>query len=129
MTYTTKEVEKLHEVYGNNPILETVDRLSVLLNKPRKSIIAKLVKEGIYQRRGYRTKGGAVPITKIALVRKLEASLGIKLLDLEKAPKGTLQLLVDHVCDMADTLEDLMGDISLATEVSRVRSEIEELTK
>ena len=129
MTYTTKEVEKLHEVYGNNPILETVDRLSVMLNKPRKSIISKLVKEGIYQKRGYRTKGGAVPVTKLALVRKLETSLGVKLLDLEKAPKGTLQALVDHVCDMADTLEELMGDVSLATEVKGIQEEILHLRK
>ena len=62
--YTPREVEKLIDIYTANPCLETVDKLTVELNKPRKSIIAKLVKEGVYVTRGYRTKTGEVPVTR-----------------------------------------------------------------
>ena len=67
-SYTEKEVNKMIDVYTDNPCMETVEKLMTLLNRPKKSIIAKLVKEGVYVTRGYRTKTGEVPITKLELV-------------------------------------------------------------
>ena len=110
-TYTEREVAKLHEIYTQNPILETVDRLSVLLNKPRKSIISKLVKEGIYESRGYRSKTGEKPITKLAIVRSLESALALNLQGLDKAPKGTLQKLEKTVLEMKNEMSDIYFEL------------------
>jgi len=92
-TYTPTEVKRLEEIYSKDPTLETVTRLSVVLNKPKKSIIAKLVKMGIYEKAGYRTKTGEKPITKLQIVRSLEEMLGASLPGLDKTPKLTLKTL------------------------------------
>jgi hypothetical protein len=56
MAYTEKETRELIELYESNPCLEMVSRLAVRFNKPKKSIIGKLSKEGVYQKLGYRSK-------------------------------------------------------------------------
>jgi hypothetical protein len=106
-TYTEKEVKILHELYGANPCLEVVDKLSVKLNKPRKSIISKLVKEGIYVTRRYTDKRGNTPITKLAIVRSIENSLSLQLPGLDKAPKGTLIQLEQNISEMSTVLDEL----------------------
>lgn len=113
MTYTLKEVEVLLDTYTKNPCLEVVDKLSVKLNKPRKSIIAKLVKEGVYQRRGYRTKTGETPITKLALVREIESILDVKLPGLDKAPKTTIKNMLEKVSAQNTLLEDAMSELEM----------------
>ena len=124
MTYTKKDVERMVDVYTTNPCLETVSKLSVLLNKPRKSIISKLVKEGVYLKKGYVTKAGEKPITKIQLVRSIEEALDTKLPDLDKAPKTTLKELNTTVVDMAQMLEDTLEELRDVAEVERVRKEM-----
>ena len=90
MTYTASDTAKLIQLYEENPTLEMVNKLSVLFNKPKKSIIGKLSKEGVYQARGYRSKTGEIPITKLAIVRQIEDLLEDKFPGLDKAPKLTL---------------------------------------
>lgn len=97
--YTETQTQKIIEIYTANPTLETVDRLSVRFNKPRKSLISKLVKEGVYVAKGYRSKTGEKPITKLALVRNIEHILDLKLPGLDKAPKGTLKMLFEALSD------------------------------
>ena len=120
-TYTTTEVNKLIDTYTDNPGLETVDRLAVLLNKPRRSIISKLVKEGVYITRGYRSKTGAVPISKLAIVRVIEDALDTKLPGLDKTPKSTLVLLSKGVTDTASLLEDALEEIQGKSEIQVIR--------
>lgn len=115
MTYTKKEVEKMVDLYTDNPCLEVVDKLSVLLNKPRKSVIAKLVKEGVYLRRGYRSKTGEIPITKLDLVHDIEDALDTKLPGLDKAPKITLKELRTTVIDSVQLLEDSLEELKNAS--------------
>jgi len=95
-----------------------------MFNKPKKSIISKLSKEGVYIKRGYRTKGGGFPITKLQLVHSVEDALDIKLPDLAKAPKSTLQKLSDTVVEMAQMLEDTLHELKDTSEVSKTREEI-----
>lgn len=126
-SYTKKETEKLIDTYTATPDLKTVGRLSVLLNKPKKSIISKLVKEGVYLKKGYTTKSGDKPITKLQLVRSIEDALDTKLPDLDKAPKTTLKALSDIVVEQAQMLEDVLQELSDKSEVDRVRDEIFEV--
>ncbi len=104
--YTEKQTQQLIDAYLKNPCLETVSRLSVDFNRPKKSIISKLVKEGVYQTTGYRDKRGEVPITKLAIVRKMEVLLGLNLMGLDKTPKSTLQKLHKVLDKMSSELEN-----------------------
>ena len=123
-SYTEKEVQILHDEYTANPCLEVVDKLSVRLNRPRKSIIAKLVKEGIYVTRGYRTKTGESPITKLQLVRSLEDALDSKFPGLDKAPKTTLKILSENVVEMASLLEDTLEEVKHLSQLAESRKEM-----
>ena len=123
-SYTDKEVQILHDRYTANPCLEVVDKLSVELNRPRKSIIAKLVKEGIYITRGYRTKTGDVPITKLEYVRTIEDALDTRLPGLDKAPKTTLKALSESVVDTAQLLEDTLEEVANWSQLAEVRGDM-----
>jgi len=123
-SYTEKEVQILHDEYTANPCLEVVDRLSVRLNRPRKSIIAKLVKEGIYITRGYRTKTGEIPITKLEYVRSVEDALDTKLPGLDKAPKTTLKALSESVVEIVSLLEDSLEEVKHLSQVAESRREM-----
>ena len=125
--YTKKEVDQMIDIYTENPCLEVVNKLSVLFNKPKKSIISKLVKEGVYIKKGYTTKAGETPITKIQLVRSIEEALDIRLPDLDKAPKATLKELSSTVVDMAQLLEDTLEELRNYSETDRVQKEIEDI--
>jgi len=123
-SYSVKEVDKMIELYGDNPCLEVVSKLSVLLNRPKRSIISKLSKEGVYIKKGYLTKTGTIPITKLQLVRSIEDALDTKFPDLVKAPKTTLQALSDVVVEQSQLLEDALEELKGTTETNRVRDDI-----
>lgn len=93
--YSEEEVEILKERYTAGG---TIDEIAVELNKSRRSIIGKLSRLGIYQKKVYKTKTGEDPITKQELVHRISIALGIeveKLEGLEKSPKGVLQELLN----------------------------------
>ena len=116
-TYSEREVKKMIDIYTDNPCLEVVDKISVMFNKPRKSVISKLVKEGVYIKRGYLSKTGEAPITKLELVRGIEDSLDLKLPGLDKAPKGTLKMLHQTITEVADILEETVEELRDKTEI------------
>lgn len=86
--YTESEVEVLKQY----PQL-TVAELAAQLGKNERSIIGKLSRLGIYQRKTYVSKNGSPPISKLEIVASLEEKLGMKLEGLEKSPKGVLLAL------------------------------------
>lgn len=122
--YTPREEKVLEEMYTANPCLETVDRISIELNKPRKSIISKLVKMGLYITRGYRTKTGEIPVTKLQIVRAIEDTLDIKLPDLDKTPKTTLKTLSEAIQEQTSLLEDALEEIKNLYEINDIREEM-----
>ncbi len=74
-------------------ILET---LSIQHGKGVKSLRAKLVREGVYIKKEYKTKAGDKPETKENIVKGLASLLGVaakELAGLDKATKKTLDLL------------------------------------
>ena len=125
--YTEKEVQKLIDVYTENPCMETVEKLMTLLNRPKKSIIAKLVKEGVYITRGYRTKTGEIPVTKLAMVRTIEDTLDLSLPGLDKAPKDTLKKLSDTVTELEALLDEALDLLKSRTEQNRVLKEMADI--
>ena len=95
--YTKEEESYLLEAYsGAEDKQLVIDELASQLSKSRRSIIGKLSRLGVYEKKVYLTKRGENPITKLELVAEIAASLNIeltKLEGLEKAPKEVLKCL------------------------------------
>lgn len=90
--YTDQEVEYLLENYPERDI----ELLAEQLGKTRRSVIGKLSRLGVYQKKVYLTKRGEPPVTKAELVHRISEKLEIpleKLEGLDKAPKEVLRLL------------------------------------
>ena len=100
INYTEKQVEHMIEAYTKTPTRETVEALAEDLDKSVKSIIGKLIREGVYKKTEYVTKTGEKPITKVEIVENLEEKLGLPnqtLAGLEKSPKTVLRRLYESV--------------------------------
>ena len=95
--YTAEEVEYLVETYSNAQDKQAViDELAEKLNKSRRSIIGKLSRLEIYEKKVYLTKRGESPITKQEIVHNISRKMGVdleKLEGLDKAPKEVLKLI------------------------------------
>ena len=95
--YTKEEESYLLEAYsGAEDKQLVIDELASQLSKSRRSIIGKLSRLGVYEKKVYLTKRGENPITKLELVAEIAAALNIeltKLEGLEKAPKEVLKCL------------------------------------
>ena len=122
--YTDEETKELVESYLLCPTLDMVTELSVKLRKTRKSIISKLSKEGVYQRKVYTSKSGTIPITKIELLNMIEDALGKKFAGLDKAPKSTLLALRDSVVQLSTDFEVLLEEYGKVTSIQRLQADM-----
>jgi hypothetical protein len=95
--YTEEMVDAMVADYQDNPTKETVERLSAEFGKTTRSIVAKLVREGVYVAAPRVTKTGAPVVRKADLVIQIQNAIGQELPTLTKASKADLQLLLDSV--------------------------------
>lgn len=94
----TKEMEaKMMADYSLEPTRVTVNDLSIELGKSVKSIIAKLVSLGVYQKQEKTTKSGKAIVRKSELVKKINEHYGFEMPSLVKATKNDLQNLAEHL--------------------------------
>ena len=94
--YTDAMVSELVAAYEDNPSRATVDKFADKFNKPARSIIAKLVREGVYKAVARATKQGTPVVRKSELVAQIQAALGTNQLEsLVKASKADLQALAE----------------------------------
>ena len=91
--YTQEMTDILVQAYVACPKREVVDQYAQSFNKSPRSIIAKLVREGVYQAPEKTTKAGDPIVRKQDLVKSIEAATGLSLSSLEKASKADLQKL------------------------------------
>ena len=96
--YTDEMVEAMVADYQANPTKDTVAKLASEFNKSTRSIVAKLVREGVYKAQPRTTKTGAPVVRKSEIVAEISATeLGANLRlyhTLEKASKADLQNLL-----------------------------------
>jgi len=94
--YTAEQVDAMVAEYSSNPSKDTVSALAKELNKSTRSIVAKLVREGVYQAQPRTTKTGAPVVRKSEIVAQLQTELGAQagFPSLEKASKADLQNLL-----------------------------------
>lgn len=109
MNYTKENAKYMCKEYNNSPTQETVARLMGELDKPKRSIIGKLSREGVYRREIYKTKLGEIPITKIEIVHQISEVLDIEpeeFVGLDKAPKRVLKLLCELTLERQKAAEN-----------------------
>lgn len=92
-TYTDEQTSKLVEQYKAG---ETVEELALQLGKSVRSVVAKLAREGVYQKKAT-TAQKQTGTKKDELVLQLELFAGTELKSLQKATKEDLEKLVAFV--------------------------------
>lgn len=98
VNYTAEQTAELVTAYVAEPTEATVEAFAASLGKSVKSIVAKLVREGVYVSKAKVTSGKRV--TKAGLIAAVEGELGLvagALATLEKASLADLQLLASKI--------------------------------
>jgi uncharacterized protein YutE (UPF0331/DUF86 family) len=62
--YTPEQTLELVSAYKANPSMDIVDQFAAKFSKTTKSVIAKLSREGVYQKKEYVSKSGEKPVKK-----------------------------------------------------------------
>tara|TARA_E500000081_G_scaffold152798_1_gene185765 strand:- start:848 stop:1249 length:402 start_codon:yes stop_codon:yes gene_type:complete len=96
--YTDAMVDRMVGEYTATPSVDTVTTLAKEFGKTKRSVIAKLVREGVYQAQERTTKSGAPIVRKADLVEQIESYfVGASLPSLVKASKADLQRMVECI--------------------------------
>lgn len=97
MKYTPEQTQVLVDQYNKGV---GVIELSQIMGVPARSVIAKLSSLGVYQKKGYLSKTGEVPVTKEQLLDQIAVLLNTNtevLESLTKCNKSVLKILVNHL--------------------------------
>lgn len=115
---------------------DTIKGLAERFGKTTRSIVAKLSRENVYEKKTYKTKSGGVPVSKEQHVLAIAAFMGVspdKLESLEKANKTVLQLLEaalkrsaqDHANNNPEVVETEEDKASKAESLARLSEALE----
>jgi len=97
VNYTPEQTLKLVADYRQGV---SVEAIAESLGKSVRSIVAKLSREGVYQKKEYQTKTGETPVSKDALADQIANILGLSEADAEsltKANKSALKAILARV--------------------------------
>jgi hypothetical protein len=97
VNYTPEQTLKLVADYRQGV---SVEAIAESLGKSVRSIVAKLSREGVYQKKEYQTKTGETPVSKDALADQIANILGLSEADAEsltKANKSALKAILAKV--------------------------------
>jgi len=117
--YTDEMVDELVEAYTDIGELpedqaerdEVIATFAEKFGKSIPSIRQKLVGEGVYIRKEYRTKTGKVVARKDDLAMQASGLLGVDTTGLEKAPKQTLERMVSAIRVNDQRMDALLHEI------------------
>lgn len=98
MTYTEEETALIIKMYlALDKDNSRIEEIAEAIGKNKKSVIGKLSREGVYEKKVYKTKTGEDPVTKKELVHKIAVAVNEEpeaLAGLEKSPKQELKRLL-----------------------------------
>lgn len=77
VNYTPEMTAELVAGYKANPSADTVSAFAVKFGKTTKSVVAKLSKEGVYQKKEYVSKTGAKPVKKDTVADQIASMLDL----------------------------------------------------
>lgn len=92
--YTEEMTNTVKALYANGTSTEAI---AATVGKSVRSVVAKLTREGVYKRKEYVSKTGAMPVSKESLVQQIANIMGCAADDLpglEKSNKTTLDKLL-----------------------------------
>lgn len=92
--YTVEQAQALVAAYQAAPTAETVAHFAETFGKSVKSIVAKLSREGVYQKKEYTTKAGAKPVRKEELADRLQAVFGLSEAEADSMAKANKTALL-----------------------------------
>lgn len=92
--YTVEQTAALVEAYKAAPTVETVTAFAEQFGKSVKSVVAKLSREGVYQKKEYTTKAGARPIKKDSLADVIGSACGLSEPEMDSLAKANKTALV-----------------------------------
>lgn len=93
VNYTEAQTVEMVGAYKAAPTSETVEALAAKLGKSTRSVIAKLTREGVYQKKEYKTKAGEAPQPKAELATAIGKVLRMSEPDTESLTKATKKAL------------------------------------
>lgn len=92
--YTAEQTAELVSAYQAAPTAETVATFAEKFGKTVKSIVAKLSREGVYQKKEYKTKAGETPIKKEELADEFQKAFGLTEAEADSLTKANKTALV-----------------------------------
>ena len=92
--YTENQTQRMIEMYTAKPDRDTVDEIAKEMGKTVKSVIGKLSREKVYQKKEYTTKRGEKPVTKLRMVEEIASMLNGSNERLETLTKASKQELL-----------------------------------
>lgn len=92
--YTAEQTAALVEAYKAAPTAETVAAFAESFGKSVKSIVAKLSREGVYQKKEYTTKAGVAPVKKDAIADELQSIFNLSEAEADSLTKANKTALV-----------------------------------
>lgn len=108
VNYTPEMTAELVAGYKAAPSSDTVAAFAVKFGKTTKSVVAKLSKEGVYQKKEYVSKTGAKPVKKDTVADVIGAFLGLSENDtdsLAKANKVALAAIAAALVELKEARE------------------------
>lgn len=88
VNYTAEQTSALVEAYKANPTTETVEAFAVKFGKTVRSVVAKLSREGVYQKKEYKTKTGEAVQKKEGYADAIGAVLNMTEAEMESLSKA-----------------------------------------
>jgi hypothetical protein len=118
VNYTEAQVTEMRDAYINSPTDEMVKALATKFGKTTRSIVAKLVKEGVYVSKAKESgKRAMLKAEMVAEIAKLTGKNEEQLESLEKATGPALMAVLDTLKGMAEAL--------VAAQAAALRAEVE----
>ena len=93
VNYTPEQTAKIVQAYVAQPTQETVQALAGEFAKSVRSIVAKLSREGVYQKKVYTTKTGEAVQKKDQTAEAIGAILGLSEADVDSLTKANKSAL------------------------------------
>jgi molybdopterin-guanine dinucleotide biosynthesis protein A len=94
VNYTPEQTVAIVAAYVAAPTAETVEGLAALYAKSVRSIVAKLSREKVYQKKAYVSKTGVAPVKKDELADRLSAMFNLTEPEAESLTKANKTALL-----------------------------------
>ena len=113
VNYTEAQVTEMRDAYTNSPTDEMVKALATKFGKTTRSIVAKLVKEGVYVSKAKETgKRAMLKAEMVAEIAKLTGKNEEQLESLEKATGPALMAVLDTLRVLQTRIEYLVAEVA-----------------